>query len=98
MKLKVSIMHLDLNFTYASDGPTHYLMKIMGFLKTWNLKFLATSDSHSAKKHFKVLSIKNPFIRLEKGKHKTLKKYSNSSLNYISSSNNVLVISNGYTS
>tara|TARA_B100001027_G_C16255665_1_gene326763 strand:+ start:138 stop:1061 length:924 start_codon:yes stop_codon:yes gene_type:complete len=101
MKQKVSIVASGPGFTYASDGPTHYFNEDYGVLKNFpNLNFFCTSDPHSAKRAFlKSYQSKNPsFIRLEKGKHKTLKKYSNSSLNYISSSNNVLVISNGYTS
>ena len=101
MKQKVSIVASGPGFTYASDGPTHYFNEDYGVLKNFpNLNFFCTSDSHSAKRAFlKSYQSKNPsFIRLEKGTHKTLKKYSNNSLNHISNSNDVLVISNGYIS
>ena len=101
MKQKVCIVASGPGFTYASDGPTHYFNEDYGVLKNFpNLNFFCTSDSNSSKRAFiKSYQSKNPsFIRLEKGSHKTLSKYSNSSFNHISNGNNVLIISNGYLS
>ena len=99
LNLKICIVGSGSGYTYASDGPTHYINEDYGIIRNYTkINFYCTSDPNSARSAFKN-SYKNKhgsYIRLEKG---MLENYTNNNklgINHIVKGNKVLLISNGY--
>jgi transketolase len=99
LNLKICIVGSGSGYTYASDGPTHYINEDYGVIKNYsNINFYCTSDPNSARLAFKnsYTNKYGSYIRLEKGMLDNFKNISKSGINHVIKGDDVLLVSNGY--